>query len=251
MENSENFDLIEDYLEGLLDAEGVREVETRLAKDAVFAAAFQKHKAAHALLKIGAGIRLKNELLLHDAISENQHSEKIVRFHWSWVIAAGFALLLLIAGFRYGKHRYSDENLVKYYAEAYTTGPLRSLSNADTSQWFLAKEAYDTGDYGRAIRLFGAVDSAAAHFSESQFLLGTAFLLNGEPDHAILPLKGVIESRDIRFSAAAQWYLLLAHIGNHEEEEALALAETLASDKNHAYQKPAARVRRDLSSMFR
>ncbi|MEZ4774538.1 MAG: hypothetical protein R3D00_15240 [Bacteroidia bacterium] len=251
MENQDDFDLIEDYLEGLLDDKAARTVEDRLANDASFASVFRKHQAAHTILKIGAGIHLKKKLSSRTDFSQTPQSHKVYRLRWYWALAAGLALVLLIAGFRYGKFRYSDENLVKYYTGAYAGNSLRGVSDSDTSRWVQAMQAYEARNYEQAIHLFKSIGTSDIHFMESQLLLGNALLLTRNPGAAVLPLRQIADSHDSRFSTTAEWYLLLALVGNHQETEAMKLADKLASDKNHPYQKSAAHVRRDLRSLFR
>ncbi|MEZ4825540.1 MAG: tetratricopeptide repeat protein [Bacteroidia bacterium] len=247
MESPEEFDLIENYLEGLLDAPDANAVESRIASDPVFADKVNKHRAAHVALKAGAGIYLKERL---QEESEKKPRNGIVWHTWYWAVAAAVTLLAIIIGFRYTKTFYTDEYIAQYYATPYGAGSSRGEVRQDDF-WAPGMQAFNAGEYEMAATLLDKIPLKDSHYLEAQLLLGNAYVLSGNYEKAQAPLKLVAESGDSRFVAAAEWYLLLALVGSHEEADAEILAAKLSSEESHPYRKSATKVARNLRSMFR
>jgi len=88
-------------------------------------------------------------------------------------------------------------------------------------QFYIGMEAYNKGDYDRALphlKTAAMLDSTDAEF---QFFLGVTYLLAGDATAALTPLKSAFALDPSRFEARARWYLANAYLLLEDKKKAM------------------------------
>ena len=225
-------DLIEKYIERKDDQETQVKFEEELRKDQTLANMYQKYLEAEKVLELSAGQLLKEKLQAMQV--QNQPKASIPLWRYGLLAAAVVALIIMIAGLGWKGDQVSREEMLETYIQAYAAGPSRSMGEKE-GDWEMAAQAYSLKDYNAAIQLFNQIKPENPRFIESRFFMGNAAVLAGEYSVAIPALKQVIEAKDVRFSNAAQWYLVLATFGMENETESKTLAKKILNDPGHPY----------------
>ena len=101
-----------------------------------------------------------------------------------------------------------------------------------------ALEAYQTGDYPRAIRLFEELLEAEGPTEPLLFYLGVAFLAEKQPEKAVAQLEKLQNTLPEMFVTQTQWYLALGYLELKSLDLARVPLQSLANQEN-AYQNKA------------
>ena len=248
-DNDKLLELIEDYSEGLLSEKEAQVFEERLKTDSRLNALYEKFREAQQLLEISAGNILKEKLKKMNPSQKETEGRVVPMTKILWAVAAVMLVLFLTISYQNLKNQFSNQALLEEYTTAYATGPVRGESEVDS--WTKAAQAFASKDYQAAMAGFGEVSDSSARYIEAQFYLGNAAILSGDYARAIPAFEKVIVNKDIRYGAAAEWYLVVAYLGEEKESQAKELAMKIFEDKNHAYHQIAGKFLNDLESFWR
>ena len=272
MEEKYNIQLVEDYVNGLLDPADQEHFEQRLEKDEGLAeeVAFYRDlsMAAHIIEEeeMETAIKLVEGEL--EATSFFQDTEKMIvdqpntrtlssrggirRSLRPMLMAAASIAVLLIAGLWYSRANYSNNALVATYGNQLIID--NSIRNGDAvtpGPFQLGTEAVEQGNYDKAIQIFGSFSEEEEAYSDARFYLGATYFMQGDYDQAIANFK-TLTGMQHRWRGKAEWFIVLAMIKNGASQSAIDTAlETIAEDPGHSYQKQAISLKEDLNSFWR
>lgn len=230
MDFDSQYDLIESYLEGGMTHEQKTDFEERLLNEEKLRNALDEMKQAKDFLEEGASLFLKEKMQEFE-----QEAKGNIRPLFSWkLLSAAAVIALLIASFFWFQGPLSGPEAVRENFEPYAATSLRGSAKME-NPFNQAVLAYERKDYTNAILFFSQLNADAPNYLESQLYLGNALLAVKDYASAISPLEIVSKSKDIRFSEAGDWYLLLAYLGNEQKTEFDALAGQIQTTSTHAY----------------
>ncbi|MEO0473507.1 MAG: hypothetical protein AAF206_28095 [Bacteroidota bacterium] len=239
-----HFDLIEDYLDGLLPEAERLKIEERVRLEPQFAQQLEKHRAARRLLSAGASQRLKA------IMSQPIQSEKTLsRPLWMRIgLVAAIILLLLIPFTQFWQHRSS--NILDQYTPTFTPSQLRSAQNDKPTDLEKALKAWGDGEKETAAEILQGISPEASSYVEGQYVLGHICLAEKRFEAAVLSFRVVVESKDLRYRRDAEWRLALAQLQAGNEEEAEEILDKIAADTTSAYQRRAQQLLADWNSFW-
>lgn len=87
-----------------------------------------------------------------------------------------------------------------------------------------------------AIGLLEQVPASDPQFTDAQFLLGTAYLLDGKYGNAIPIFEKLSPDESFLRADRAKWYLALAFLGNAQPEQAKVLLAEISKDRGNDFQ---------------
>ncbi|MEM6807219.1 MAG: hypothetical protein AAF696_37805, partial [Bacteroidota bacterium] len=165
---------------------------------------------------------------------EEEEKEKVKpMFSWQ-ILSAAAVVVLLIASFFWFQGPLSGPEAVRENFEPYAATSLRGNGKME-NPFNQAVLAYERKDYTHAILFFSQLNADAPNYIESQLYLGNALLAIKDYSSAVAPLGVVSKSKDIRFSEAGDWYLLLAYLGNNQQDEFSQLVSEIQAGSAHGY----------------
>ena len=142
------------------------------------------------------------------------------------------ATVLVLVGLS-ALYQYMMATPEKLFAENFQVFQLRE--NKDVADNAL-EEAYKTGNAEAVIGAFTQLTNPGA---EDYFLLGNAFLAQGEPTKAVesfLAVERVNKTNNTgSFEEDTEYYLALSYLANKEPAKALPILEKIHADLNHSY----------------
>ncbi|MEL6252329.1 MAG: hypothetical protein AAFR87_10005 [Bacteroidota bacterium] len=230
MDFDSQYDLIESYLEGEMTKEQKADFEDRLLTEKELQKALDEAKDAKDLLVESGSIFLKEKMQAFEA--EEKAKVKSI-FSWQ-LLSAAAVILLLIVSFFWIRGPLSGPEAIKENFEPYAATSLRGNSKME-NPFNQAVLAYERKDYTHAILFFSQLNADAPNYVEAQLYLGNALLAIKDYSSAVAPLEVVSKSKDIRFSDAGDWYLLLAYLGNNQQDEFSQLVSEIQTRSTHGY----------------
>ena len=165
-------------------------------------------------------------------------------------IAASLLLLGLSFYWFWAYENYSTPALLAEYGAPYAAGPLRGEERED-GPLQTAMNAYASGDYQSARRLFLSLDHSESQLTESAFYTGHTLFQLGEYARSLPYYQSVIDKKDIRFQAAAEWYYLLGLLGDGQQEAYNQMVATLTENEAYPYYKQILQLQEDLQDFAR
>lgn len=234
--NERDYQLIEDYLNGSLNASEAAEVEKRLLQDNAFAEALAQQRDLLAVVDKKVENDLRNLLVEEEANLKKtvlSADEKPTFSIGKWLSGAAAIVVFLVAGWLLFKGG-SDSGSSRLFTENFTAytniiAPNRRGNN-DERRLSLAFLAYDNKQYQKAIDEFEALKSDTLQ-NELTFYIGVSYLALEEVEKAMITLAEV--SEDSRFAMEKQWYMALAYLKKNDidaTKEALNKALALSTD---------------------
>lgn len=224
--------LIDRYLQQAASPEEVAQVERRMAQDPAFAQQVELIKEmSTALSQPTAAFRGRVQAAM-EAIDREEKTSSL-QPRWGYAVAAAVALLVVVGlylTFRSGKPDYAQlaENTF-----AAPPSPFLQRDTARAQQPLLqGAEAYEQGDYHRAIVQWQQVPADHPRYGEVRLYLGISELANGQPQAAIQGLTPLLQAPQPELQQSAQWYLALAWLRQQEPQQVLPLLRELASGRS-------------------
>lgn len=249
MEKRDYQNQIEQFLDKELSQEAYRIFMQALEQDAALEAA------------------TKEEILLRQAV-EATHQEAIMRANikkwraekaqisstsngsfsiYKLAIAASIAFFLGLLTFIYLPKSYSNEALMatNYQEDLTLTSGLKGNNSIDELQPALAH--FEAANYTAAIQQFKTFPNN----DKAIYALGHSYYLNKEYALAIQQFQKVMTRQHPEYMEKAEWYLLLAYIGNDQltDEFYALLDKTIV--KNGRYSADALKLKNALHSFWR
>ncbi|MCF8364321.1 MAG: tetratricopeptide repeat protein [Bacteroidales bacterium] len=230
---------IEQYLEGGLKGNELKDFEKSLETDPELAATVKDYKMAVKSIDLYGRNELKKRLrkIHHDEIS----GKNILVRRQLLKIAAIFIGFLIVSGPFLYNHFYGQPKYQNLYEQNFTIYPdiLSQRGEAIPENLMLdeAMSYYKNNDFENASVLFEALDSSDLPIEDAIiFYRGISYLGEGNPEKASGIFKIIISDTKNPFRKQAEWYLALSFINLKQPVEAKSLLEEIVKNKswNHA-----------------
>lgn len=226
MEARYNYELIKDYLDGLLDSKTAGEMRSLIKNDET------TKSIAIGILMLDKKFK-NNEQALNNYLEELLKTQQdVIETHisakksFSWIKIASAILLLAIVGL--ASYEYLQPDIIELVGQEIST-PYQNESifrNSDSNNknGFLA---YRKGDYAKASKLLSDSQNA-----ESIFFNSLSQLYQGNHGQAIILLSNP-ELQTTRYAEQSTWYLGLAYLRANKMDSAKILLVEITSSHNH------------------
>jgi len=238
------FEEIEAYLAGKHAEVEVGVFETRMKEDASFAKEVEAQQIAHQAVDLYSRIKLKEKVKRLQEASHEKSSLKISP-NLLW-LAASILILIAFGSLWYGNRAYSNEALI---ASSYTP-PSFNLRSADTSRDSLFQElgnAYASQNYLQALTILNSLPSS----TQTDYIRGSIYLETGPARDAIVYLRRVVATGDIRYVDNAQLALVMAHLLDNDEKQANVQLDEILENPTHSLRNKASDLKKKLNSFWR
>ncbi|MEM8908047.1 MAG: hypothetical protein AAGD05_09400 [Bacteroidota bacterium] len=216
--NKLNYEIIDQYVMGLLEEEALKAFESQLATDAQLAREVQLRRESLELIEDLGDLRLKKRLQgIHKEVAETSppadgKGSTLGRSHslYRWLSVAAVLLLLMMALFWWGRTAPKHQQLFAQHYEAY---PLSFNSRSSPLDLVMAKAGalYNNADYEEAGVLFSQILEENPN-SKAQFALGIAALEMADYPRALQQFEQLIAQKDPIYEEQAIWYKALIYL---------------------------------------
>lgn len=230
----DEFNKMEDYIDGLLNLEEAQEFLRTLEYDPGLMQEITFRKEVNDALNDKAFIEFRNLVVERTGSSGAQNKfsiQKDIIKTWH-VAAASFALILVAGGLWYilSNKPFSTERLVsKYYKPAHPILQVRSAElNADDA----LKEAfnfYKQNDYTNALKYFNSIDNQIT----AKFYSGVCYIELEQYQKAISSFEFVVNDSDNLFIEQAEWYLGLIYLMNNQKNQAIDQFKKISTSESY------------------
>jgi len=226
MEAKYNYELIKDYLEGLLDSKTAEGVQQLIKNDET------AKNIALGILTLDKKF-LGNEQAFDayiDGLLQTQQEiidrHQVVRKSFPWVKIAATVLLIAVVGL--ASYRYLQPNLMELVNQEISTPyPNTPTFRSSTTALDKGYTAYLKGDYSEASALLSKFDNA-----ESLFFNGLCQLYLGNSQKAV-ELFNKADLSTTRYEEQGAWYAALAYVSLNEIDRAKIILLKISTSQNH------------------
>ncbi|MBK8501704.1 MAG: hypothetical protein IPL46_05570 [Saprospiraceae bacterium] len=215
MNQQNNIDLIEQYLNNELSESERQEVENQLATDHSLSNEFDRRHTAHKMIDFMVSENLRQQLKDLEA-EETKVVPLASRSRRMYALAIAACVIILMGAFFFIIP--SDQNLssTQLALNLYET-PVFTMRGTDAqtidANVALGIEALTNKNYDQAIVTLEQVTSGNAFYIMAKYYLGHANFLKHNFQAALNNFAEVISSNDVRYLEDAQWYQLLSCMG--------------------------------------
>jgi len=241
-------DQFDQYLEGMLDKDAQKGLESAMKNDPGLARAFQEHKLLLDGIRYAARINLKENLSGYDKQlpvpmipADEQDAGK--KFSWYYV-AAAVVFLVVSSVVLYNYNLTSYERLADNYYEAYDHVGSTSRGGEHSQVLESINYLHEQGKYSELLQAVAKLPEKDRS-DEVTFLQAHAMLANDEYDSAIAKFKYVSDNSQ-NYKSAAMWYLSLAYLHVDQADAAIELLKELSEQKSSAHSSDAQALLNDL-----
>ncbi len=260
---SQIFNRIEAYLSGEMNETEATAFDKEIANNEELAAAVDRHLLAHDAIEVMIEDNLRAEMKdwsaaenknktakIHQIGQKKGSSGKVRRLFYSLAAAASVAIVVGFFGLQFSNINYSDDALS---AGAYNFDLSATRStNTDQNPLATGLTAYENADYAAAIQFFQNIPVANPQYNEAQFYLGHSLYQNKTYDQAINAFQKVINTNDLRYKEAAEWYQVVNYLAAKKQgNEFTTLLNQLVTDEGHPYHNNAVELDTKLNSFWR
>lgn len=221
--------LIDRYLQQTASSEEAAEVERRVAEDPAFAQQVAMIQEMNTALSQPTEA-FRGQLQAAMSAVDREAPATSATPWWRYAVAAAAALLVAVG--LYLGFQSEETNYVQLAENTFVPPPSPFLQRdtADARQPLLrGAEAYEQGDYARAIAQWQQVPADHPRHGEVQLYLGISWLATGQPSAAVEPLMALQDASQPELRQSARWYLALAWLRQDQPAQALPLLRELAS----------------------
>ncbi len=247
--------LLERYIENDLNEEDKEMVEQRLANEDNF----KKLLDQLGILINGIQYAARNKVMqqlrdIEERLPEVQWEESVEeeaktvpignRNYW-WLAAASVVVLIISSIFIFNQ-RPAPEEIYNAYFQTYDNvmnATTRGEQDAKTN-FELAMQAYDQGDYSLAIKLFNELPSVEKD-SGVYLYLGNSYLVEKKAEKAIESFQKALENPG-NFQNQLQWYLAMGYLQAGDIDKAIE-AFTIVKNGNYSKNKDADKILKELT----
>lgn len=239
------FELIEQYIDNELSAEGRKHVESLRATNSDFS---QEYKLR---------LDVNNAILERDVISLRKSLEDIYRnskedtgttirklYQKKWHFAAASATILILLGsiLLTNQKTPQAEDLFNIYYQAETSIMITRSSNIDIDNDVrTALQFYSNAEYSKAISIFENNQENVI----SKFYLGLSFIETNKYENAKASFQAVLDHNDNLFIEQAEWYKALCLLKLDENNSAIQLF-TEIENSNSLFKDQASEILRSM-----
>lgn len=257
MEELKYYDRIDAYVEGSMSSENRQLFESELKTNEVLKTEYDIYFAAKQTLEVFALEQIGEELKSLSLEEENSFqansksipSGRVISFPRRILSLVATLLLLIVAGTLWWSNaQYSDKQL----AEKNFITPNLTNVRGDANHELLteASEAFYQGKYEMTIKQLQPIDSSHPAYVDAQWLLGYAYLKNGQPQESLAAFMEVLKGDKVQLKASAQWHMILAYLDAGDQKAAESVLDELLQEPNGAYYSKAKTLKKDLDSFW-
>ncbi|MCB0687020.1 MAG: hypothetical protein KDC53_10855 [Saprospiraceae bacterium] len=246
MNQQNNIDLIEQYLNNELSESERQEVENQIAADQDLASEFERRQMAHQMLDFMVTENLRDQLKALEAEDTRVISMPARRRRLS-MMAIAASVIILIGAFFFimpGGGSLSNQQLALDLYETPTFTMRGGETENITTQITQGIQALNEKDYTAAIRDLEEVPADNEYYTMARYYLGHAHFLNKNYEAAENDFNEVAGANDIRFNDDAEWFKLLSCKAQNKTCEGL--LETILQKPNHTYHQEALELQEKL-----
>lgn len=251
-----NYELLADYVDGLVDKATQTQIETALKSSeeaAMIVSGIRFYYREHGGDRDGLEVYLddlaeqfRQKVIKPEAkIRKLDFSPKIMR------LAAVVILLIASVPLIIWLARPAKLDANEFIAQQLSS-PYSILGNKrDTtiiSEQNLAYQAYREGNYTQAIEKLKKLQSTRKLTDYDEFVLGLSYLYDEDYTQAALILEEIVTKRNPRFEQQARWYLILAYFQTEEIEKSQKLIGEILKMPGHYQYEETSRLRVILDS---
>jgi len=240
------FELIERYIDGDLNAEETKTVEQLIASDPDFKNEYNLR------LNVNKAIGEKDIMELRYKLSmihrqETSHSIGIIRhlFEKKWhLVAASITILAIIGSFLLNNlnNQGSDQLFEKYYSSENAVFTTRSGENPENSDLTVGLQKFQKQNYNEAINLLKKNRDNVV----SQYYLGISYIETKQFTEAKAAFHYILEQESNLFTEQAQWYKGLCLLKLDQLEDAKQLFTDIINS-NSIYNNNASEILKKLN----
>lgn len=244
MIEDETYEQIEAYLEGSLLGAEKDAFEARLLSDSDFSEVVRKSRAAYQLLEVSVADRA-----VQMAVQEAEEAPTISlrRTRRLRLFAATIAgLFILNLAYFFANSQFNSIALAQSHYQSYDVAGMRGVQSLSEVKSLLAAKEYQA-----AIPLLQSIPQADPGYVEGRMYLGNALYQVRRPRDAARVFQQVAEANDVRFSQAADWYLALSLLADHQNDQASETLQSISQQATHPYRDEANGLLEELGSFWR
>lgn len=243
MQNGESLhqiEVLDQYLDGQLDAEAAQQLEQQLTQDKSLREQLDALIMSRDAIRSHA-LRQRMQQLHRDNIAQVREGGQVIdvsqrtsssRSIYVWPLRVAAALLIGILG--YGAIQYATLSPRAVYEEQYLSYRL-PISRSTEFQMTPLDSLYQQHNYQAVIQLF---EDQTETSRRDTFLAGLAYLETDNYARAIAnftQLQSTAGSDAATFQHETDYYLALTYLQNGQTEPALTLFEKIRSQEDHLY----------------
>lgn len=248
MDQMNNNDQIEKYLNNELTEAERTELENQMQEDDKLKEAFDRQQTAHRILDIAIAQNLKEQLVQLEEESKVVSIKRHKSRRFSILQWAAAASVLLVVGF-FAFFFQGGQSDPGQLASAYYQMPDLNLqrSGGTTQEDVLSRglQALENQDYAAAVNTLDSIDSGNEYYLVALYYLAHSHYLQGNFAEAEEEFKRVSEGNDLRYQEDAEWYSLLACL--QQDGSCTAKMDEIIQNEDHAYQSQAAAIRNSIN----
>tara|TARA_R110002072_G_scaffold216077_1_gene373302 strand:- start:256159 stop:256896 length:738 start_codon:yes stop_codon:yes gene_type:complete len=226
--SSEDFELIENYLDGNLDSTSIAKVETRLSQEEDFRINVEEIRDLREGIQRAA---LKEKLnVFHMDIEKIQPEKNKIHLMY-WAIAASISLFIL-AGIWWATQSTSPQE--KIFQSYYHTDPglISTMSSAGDYEFARGMVDFKLGEYTEAVNRWDKLLADNPSSDTLNYFLGLSYLELDDFQKSKQLLSNVTGTEESYFYKDANWYLGLIMVKEGNFEAAIPLLD--AADREEA-----------------
>jgi hypothetical protein len=232
---SENYHLIEQYLDNALPDDKKADFELQLSVDQSLQSELKVHQTARKIAGIMAYNHLKNNHIFESVDNNTRHS-KIINLKMSWLlVAASFALILGALLWIWLPKQYDRSQIIGQYAYLGMSSGTRSTNTLTEASYVQILEAYQIGDYSQALERLGELELDLRAHRDLLYLKIYSYIQLRAYQEAELTSRENLDFNKIADQYNFDWISVLIALGNGEDDRLGQLLDTIIADKNHPY----------------
>lgn len=242
MNQQNNIDLIEQYLNNELSESERQELENQLATDHNLSNEFERRQTAHKMIDFMVTENLRKQLRDLEA-DETKVVPLSTRSRRMYALAIAACVIILIGAFFFiipsGQNLSNAQLALNLYeAPAFTVrGTEGQTIQANIAQ---GVEALSNKNYDLAITTLEQVTPDNDYYTMARYYLGHANFLNRNFQLAANNFEDVIKRNDIRYVEDAQWFQLLSCLG--QNNDCKDLLTHITQNQRHLYHSQALEI---------
>ena len=220
-----NFDRIEDFLDGDLSQEQLKEFEQNLLDDSDLQMELDLHQEIDEAIMETDIMDLRSKL---EAIETptNPSKKRKLKFLTKWnIAAASLALLIGLGSLMYifnDKSSYSNDQIFSNYYKPYNVVVNTRSADATVDNILMsAVNSYESKDYRTALTLFKQILDKDSTNITSNFYSGISNIEINEYSKANKNFTRVIKHKNNLFIEQSEWYLGFCYLMTNEKDKAL------------------------------
>lgn len=220
-----NFDRIEDFLDGDLNQEQLKEFEQNLLDDSDLQMELDLHQEIDEAIMETDIMDLRSKLEAIETPPTPSRKRKL-KFLTKWnIAAASLALIIGLGSLMYifnDKSTYSNDQIFSNYYKPYNVVVNTRSADATVDNLLMnAVNSYESKDYRTALTLFKQILDKDSTNITSNFYSGISNIEINEYSKANKNFTRVIKHKNNLFIEQSEWYLGFCYLMTNEKDKAL------------------------------